>query len=562
MEGKESINFFAKTNFNGRETVFGVKERDRKSHMHFIGKDGSGKTELLLNMVAQDMRSGKGVFILDSQGDLAQKSLLAIPRERAEEVIYFNLADSDFPVAFNFFEKINSDSRLVATDQLLDIFKELIGEQWNQRMYYLLKNIFLALMEYPSATFLGLGRLLTDNDYRQKVIDAIHNTEVRQFWLEEFNKYYSQIFNQAIIPLQKIIIPILNHATLKNIIGQSTSRLKLEEALASQQIVILDLSSQKCNEKIRHLLGGLFLAKVQLASLENDNKKYNSHIYIDEAQSFIGNNFPCFLRDLNRREIGVVSANQFVFQINPELWQDILKNIGTVGFFQLSENDVNFFEKECGLLFPGQYSEETKPFHLFLKLVIDGKASSPFMAETLPPLVFFERDLQRANAIVDLSRKKFSQTREKVEIKINQWLGNRKKILRKIKEIAKEQFGVSNKHKKKAVSFFNFLEPMEVRTFKINCIACGTKTEVPFLPDGKNPVFCKNCLREYRKAQSQLEKREQEKKQKISKEEARFIKRIKRSGWYHNKGKLPVRKKKVIDYAGLKKMIATAMEEK
>ena len=134
--------------------------------------------------------------------------------------------------------------------------------------------------------------------------------------------------------------------------------------------------------------------------------------------------------------------------------------------------------------------------------------------------------------------------------------------MRKIKEIAKEQFGVSNKHKKKTVSFFNFLEPMEVRTFKINCIACGTKTEVPFLPDGKSPVFCKNCLREYRKAQSQLEKREQEKKQKISKEEARFIKRIKRSGWYHNKGKLPVRKKKVIDYAGLKKMIVTAMEEK
>ena len=561
MEERGMINFFAKTNFQGRETVFGIKERDRKKHMHFIGKTDSGKTELLLNMAAQDMRNGKGVLIVDSEGDLAQKCLLAVPRERAEEVVYFNLADSGFPVAFNFLEKINPDSRLMAAEQLVEIFKKLMGEKWNHRTHYLLKNIFLSLMEYPSATLLGVEKFLADDSYRQKVVSTVRNQEVRQFWTEEFSRYYSQIFDQAIIPLQKTIRPILNHATLRNIIGQSTSQLKLENALANRQIVILDLSSGRNGEKIGYLLGSLFLAKLQLASLEGSEKKNDFHVYIDELQSFINNSFSNFLRDLSRQEIGVVSTNQFVFQIETGLWQDIFKNVSTIGFFQLSKNDVNFFEKEGGFIFPEQYLNQAKPFHLFLRLAIDGRSSNPFMAETLAPMSFSAGDLQRVDELVSLSRKKFGQIKEEVEVKINQWLGSREELFKKIREIAEKQAKIKKKTKKKPIRFFDFEDDSQEQFFEIDCWGCGVKSEIPFRPDGESPVFCKNCLREYRKAQSQIEQQKQKKTKTLSKENKQLIRKIKKSNSRYSKSKLSVRVKKEIDHVGLRKMIEAAMEK-
>ena len=108
MDNNE-INFFAKTNFRNQERIFGIKTDDRRRHIYVVGKTGMGKTNLLENMVVQDIRNGKGVCYIDPHGDTAEKLIKAIPSNRINDVIYLNPADQNFPLAFNVMEAVDPE---------------------------------------------------------------------------------------------------------------------------------------------------------------------------------------------------------------------------------------------------------------------------------------------------------------------------------------------------------------------------------------------------------------------------------------------------------------------
>ena len=130
MHNQDDIAFFAKTNFRNQERVFGIKMDDRRRHMYVIGKTGMGKTNLLENLVIQDIQKGHGVAFIDPHGDTAEKLIKAIPANRINDGIYFNPADQDFPIAFDVMEEVGPEYRHLGASGLVGGVNKLWADSW------------------------------------------------------------------------------------------------------------------------------------------------------------------------------------------------------------------------------------------------------------------------------------------------------------------------------------------------------------------------------------------------------------------------------------------------
>ena len=181
---EEKINFFAKTNFRNRQVPFGIKTDDRRRHMYVIGKTGMGKTTLMENMAIQDIRNGKGICYIDPHGDSIAKILDFIPNDRINDVVYFNPADQEHPIALNILESVDPRYQHFVASGLMGVFTKIWAGVWSPRMEYILNNTILALLDSPGNTMLGIVRMYVDKKYRKKIIDSIRDPIVKSFWME------------------------------------------------------------------------------------------------------------------------------------------------------------------------------------------------------------------------------------------------------------------------------------------------------------------------------------------------------------------------------------------
>ena len=180
---------FAETSYRNQFRKFGIKVDDRRRHMYVVGKTGMGKSVMLENMINSDIKAGHGVAVVDPHGDLVHKIVDFIPSSRINDIVYFNPADLDYPIAFNVLESIDPRYRHLVASGLIGVFKKIWADSWGPRLEYILRNAILSLLESPGSTLLGITRILVDKKYRRKVLENITDPVVRSFWLDEYDNY-------------------------------------------------------------------------------------------------------------------------------------------------------------------------------------------------------------------------------------------------------------------------------------------------------------------------------------------------------------------------------------
>ncbi|MFH1451181.1 MAG: DUF87 domain-containing protein, partial [bacterium] len=213
---KEEINFFAATNFRGAKQRFGIMVDDRRRHFYVIGKTGMGKTAMMQNMAVQDIQAGRGVAFVDPHGEAAEALLDYVPQNRIKDVVYFNPADFEFPIAFNVMEQVGFEFRHLVASGLMGVFKKIWPDVWSARMEYILNNSILALLEYPGATLLGVNRMLADPDYRKKVVEKVKDPVIKAFWNVEFARYNQRYETEATAAIQNKVGQFISAPLIRN----------------------------------------------------------------------------------------------------------------------------------------------------------------------------------------------------------------------------------------------------------------------------------------------------------------------------------------------------------
>ena len=480
-----NITLFGETDFRNQKRRFGIKEDDRRRHMYIIGKTGTGKTTLLENMAIQDIQNGHGIAIVDPHGEFAEKMLDFVPSSRINDVIYFNPADLDFPIAFNAIETVDAEHRHLVASGLVGVFKKIWAETWGPRLEYLLRNAILALLEYPGATLLGVMRLLVDKTYRQKVMDKVTDPVVKSFWVDEFSKYKGNFEVEAIAPIQNKVGQFLTNPLIRNIVGQTKSSINIREIMDSEKIFIMNLSKGKIGEDTSNLLGAMLITRLQLAAMSRvdipEDERKDFYLYVDEFQNFATESFANILSEARKYHLSLVLAHQYIAQVREEVRDAVFGNVGTMVSFRVGAADADFLEKEFEPEFTVNDMVGLGFAQIYLKLMIDGFSSRPFSARTLAPIRSTESSSKEK--IVRVSRERYGRSRQEIEDKIMRWSG----LLGGENEGASAHDSIGGSERS------SHGDP-NVPMFKDKCSECGKEVEVPFKPDGVRPVYCKDCL--------------------------------------------------------------------
>jgi CxxC-x17-CxxC domain-containing protein len=476
---EENITFFAETNFRNQRVKFGIKLDDRRKHMYVIGKTGMGKTVMLSNMAISDIENGFGLAFIDPHGESAEHLLDFVPEKRLKDVIYFCPHDTEYPIAFNPLESVGEEQRNLVASGILEIFKKIWPDVWSARMEYILNNCLMALLEYPNSTLLGIMRLLTDKDYRDRIVSGLKDPVVKSFWVNEFARYHDKFQVEAIAPIQNKVGQFLTNPLVRNIVGQPKSSFNIRQIMDEGKILIVNLSKGRIGEVNSALLGAMLVTKIQQAALSRadipESERRDFMLYVDEFQTFATEAFATILSEARKYHLCLIISHQYIGQLPESVKAAIFGNVGTFVVFRVGAEDAEWLEKEFAPEFMANDLVNLAKYNIYLKLMIDGITSKAFSAVTLPPRP--KPEISFRHQIIKNTREFYCRPRIEVEKQISEeWLETEEE-----KEVEKPAKSAKKESKKE--------------TYEDFCWVCGAKVEVPFQPDGKRPVYCKDCLK-------------------------------------------------------------------
>jgi len=412
----EEISPFGTTNFRGSNIQFGARRSDRGRHIYIVGQTGVGKSGLLELLTLSDVYHNEGFVVIDPHGDYATNILKFIPPHRVQDVVYFNPADRDFPVGFNPLEIPDPTLKNHVSSELVGVLKRMF-DSWGPRLEYILRYTILALLDYPNSTMLDITRMLTEKDFRAKVVDNVDDPVVRNFWVNEFGSWNEKFMTEAVAPVLNKVGAFTANPLVRNIIGQPKSKFNIRKIMDEGKILIVNLSRGLVGEDNAAILGAMMVTKIQLAAMSradiaNLEDRRPFYLYVDEFQNFATDSFSVILSEARKYGLNLTIANQFISQMEPEVKDAVFGNVGSIISFRVGADDATNLQKYFEPQFDSQDLIQLHNRNFLAAMTIGGEKTPAFSATTLN-IPSPQQDLSAD--IIENSRSLYAVPKEEVE---------------------------------------------------------------------------------------------------------------------------------------------------
>jgi hypothetical protein len=412
--------------FRGVRRVVRITRDDRRRHIYIIGKSGSGKSYMMTNWMLQDIQNGDGLCVMDPHGDLANDIIRYIPKERAEDVIYFNPADMERPMGLNMLEFERPEQRTFVINELMNIFDKLYdlrstgGPMFEQ--YF--RNAVQLLMEDPDSgmTILEVPRVLSDEDYRSYKLSKCTNPTIKDFWEKEAQKAGGEASLANMVPyITSKLTQFISNDYMRPIISQQKSAFSFRKAMDEKKIILCNMSKGKIGDMNSDLLGMIIIGKILGAALSRvdtpEKQRADFYLYIDEFQNYLTEGINVILSEARKYRLCLNIAHQFVGQLvknnDTRIRDSIFGNVGTVVAYRVGVDDAELFGKQFSPVF-SEYDVMNIPRReVYTKLLIDNQNPPPFSMKI--PSRDNPKNPEIGEAIKELSRLKYGRDREMIE---------------------------------------------------------------------------------------------------------------------------------------------------
>lgn len=416
----EQISAFGLTNFRGINHQFGLYRYDRSRHVYIIGQTGAGKSGLLELFALSDVYHKHGYAIIDPHGDFAVNNMHFIPADRIDDVVYFNPADTAYPLGFNPMEVYDPNMKNNISSEIIGVLKRMFENSWGPRLEYILRYTILALLDHPNTTMLDITRMLTDKKFRKEVLATCTDSVVLNFWNIEFASWNDKFQAEAVAPILNKVGAFTANPIIRNIIGQPKSTFNIREIMDDGKILIVNLSKGLIGEDNAGILGAFLVTKIQLAAMsrsdiERIEDRRPFYLYVDEFQNFATDSFATILSEARKYGLNLTVANQYVSQMQDTVRDAVFGNVGTMISFRVSADDAPLLGKQFEPQFEPNDLLQMHNRNFIINMVIKGEKSPAFSASTLTIPASQTNFMQH---IVDASRRKYARGRDEVEQEI------------------------------------------------------------------------------------------------------------------------------------------------
>ncbi len=412
--------------FRGAKKRINLNQEDRRRHIYAVGQTGTGKTTFLENLALQDMLNGNGFAFIDPHGDAVENLMAMVPKERTEDVIYFNPSDMEYPLGLNMFEFDDPDQIDFLIQETIGMLYKLYDPQRQgiigPRYEHLFRSAAQTIMADPAGgTFVDIPKLFNDKNFVNQKLKHVTDQTVLDFWLKEMpGSERSNEFGEVKSWFVSKFGAFLSNKMMRNIIGQTKSSFNLRDIMDNKKILLVNLSKGKTGELNSKLLGMIFVMKFQAAAMSRanipENDRVDFSLYVDEFQNFSTDSFASILSEARKYHLSLIVANQFTTQLTEEIRDAVFGNIGTIVSFRVGTNDAEFLAKYFAPVFDINDLQRVPNFNAITRMLIGGVPTQPFSIATLPSLG--TPNIQLASALKQLSAAKFGRPRDQVEADI------------------------------------------------------------------------------------------------------------------------------------------------
>lgn len=411
-------------NFRGQETTVRLAPPDRLRHLYVIGQTGTGKTSFMKTLIEQDIKNGEGVCFIDPHGTDILDILSIIPPERFEDVIYFDPAYIDRPFGLNLLEydPRYPEQKTFIVNEILAIFRRLYGdvpESMGPAFEQYFRNATMLIMEDPASgsTLMDIGRVLSDESFRNMKLSRSMNPVVNQFWNEIATKAEGEASLQNIVPyITNKFDDFTANDFMRPIIGQQESSFKFREVIDSKKILLVNLSKGRLGERNANLIGLILVGKLFMAALSRADSPTTVfppfYLYIDEFQNITTDSIPGILSEARKYKLSLTIAHQYLAQVDEKIRNAVFGNVGSMAIFRVGEEDGAFFEKQFAPVFKALDFVNVENYNAYSRLLVGGVPQKPFNFKSLPPA---KGNIDQVDDLRELSYLTYGRDRATVE---------------------------------------------------------------------------------------------------------------------------------------------------
>jgi hypothetical protein len=389
--------------------------------LYVIGPTGTGKTSLIKNLVRDDLLAGRGLAVVETNGDLIRDLLDLIPPERTRDVVLLDPTDPDYAVGFNPFTG-SADPSLVA-DHLGELFQRTWSQYWGPRTGQLAHMGLLTLARRQGSTLLDLPRLYLDPDFRSKVLADLDDPvglELDWRWFDNLPKREQAT---VIAPLLNKVRQFTARPSIRAIIGQATPPTSMQKIMAENKILLVYLPKGLIGADTATLLGCLILTALWQAATERARlplaRRHPFGLYVDEVQDFADAPIPWDEMFAQGRKYGLslTVAHQNLAQLPKELREVVLANARSKLVFALSASDAKVMERLFAPALSAADLQALDAYSIAAQVALDdGSTARPVTLLTPPP----PAPLGSREQVRHASRLHYARPRAEVEANLRQ----------------------------------------------------------------------------------------------------------------------------------------------
>ena len=420
--------FLGQSTYRGIKRAVYISNDDRRRHMYIIGKTGTGKTELLKDLIMQDIKAGRGICFMDPHGDAIEDLLKLIPPERAEDVIYFNPSDTDRPMGLNLLEANTEDEKHFVSTAVINMMYKLFDPYKTgivgPRFEHAVRNAMLTAMSEPGSTFVEVMRILTDSSFVQEILPKVQDPIVRRYWTDQIAQtadfHKSEVLDYIVSKFGRFV----TNKMIRNIIGQSQSSFSFRTVMDESKILLINLAKGAIGEENSNFLGLVLVPRILMAAMSRqdvpEDARRDFYLYVDEFQNFATPDFAQILSEARKYRLNLTVANQFIGQVEEEVKNAVFGNVGSIIAFRVGVTDASYLAHEFTPTFGEDDLLNIDRFHVYIKTTVNNEPVPPFSMDLTRDMnKLKEEENPRVSEIIkEMSRLKFGRDLKLVDAEI------------------------------------------------------------------------------------------------------------------------------------------------